>query len=474
MRPQNQIARDRLDMALRQAPPKTAVALAQALGVSVPSIHRMVRERGADVVRQGITKSAKYALRRTLRGKAAPLPIYRIDVQGRGEQMAELDLIAPQGALLDLAVMGWPTLKTHHGWWGGLPYPLYDMRPQGFLGRNFAHQIALDFAVSENPEDWSDDDIAYVLSVRGVDCVGNLIVGDAAYQQWLKWQSNLPESCNEADLPTHYAQLAERATSLGGVGSSAGGEFPKFTASRSLANSQTLHVIVKFSGVNIESDTVNAVQRWSDLLICEHLALIALAQTTDVTCANSRIVFGQGRTFLEVERFDRIGALGRSAVISLASLDAAFIGAGRGAWPDLVQRLADMQLLNTDALRKAELIAQSQTLWWYGKLIANSDMHLGNLSFMFDAETTSLHPSLQLSPVYDMLPMLYAPLAGGEVPKRSFEPPLPLPREENAWQLAYQAALNFWQLASEDARISLAFRQVCYHNLQTLVNIKPK
>lgn len=153
-----------------------------------------------------------------------------------------------------------------------------------------------------------------------------------------------------------------------------------------------------------------------------------------------------------------MGNFGRSPVISLASLDAAFIGLGRGAWPELIQRLVDLQLVETNCL------ARSQILWWYGKLIANSDMHLGNLSFTFNANTVD--QKLSLTSVYDMLPMQYAPLAGGEVPTRQFVPELPLPQAQAAWLIAHYAALHFWKLASEDTRISQSFRQICAENLR--------
>ncbi len=69
MRPNNQIARDRLDMALSRQAPSSATMLANALNVSVRTVHRMLQERSDAVVRQGTTKSTRYALRRQLRGQ---------------------------------------------------------------------------------------------------------------------------------------------------------------------------------------------------------------------------------------------------------------------------------------------------------------------------------------------------------------------------------------------------------------------
>lgn len=82
---------------------------------------------------------------------------------------------------------------------------------------------------------------------------------------------------------------------------------------------------------------------------------------------------------------------------------------------------------------------------WFGHLIANTGMHDGNLAFF---------PGLEPAPVYDMLPMGYAPQRGGEVPPRDYMPPLPLPREASAWREAAHAAVIYWQRCAEDSRIS--------------------
>jgi HipA-like protein len=453
MRPVNQQARDRLNTILSRQAPTTAASLAQALAVSVSSIHRIAHEQ-QDIVQQGITKNTKYALRRPLRGLAQPIPIYRIDALGHDHHLGNLELIAPQGALLPLENIGWPTERKHQGWWGGLPYPIYDMRPQGFLGRNLAHAISQDFAVPENPEKWSDDDIAYVLSLRGTDSPGNLIIGNTAYQRWLASKNSAQVTLKSDELTNAYPMLAQQATSYGHAGSSAGGEFPKFTTSRYLDSAKTPHVIVKFSG----ADQSTAVQRWADLLTCEHLALTTLAQYTHIQTAKSRIIQAQSRTFLEVERFDRMGEYGRLPIISLDSIANAFIGED-ASWPHLTEKLISLKLAEQNMLNDVLVI------WWFGKLIVNSDMHLGNLSFTFNMEKPS---TLQLSPVYDMLPMRYAPLSGGEVPIRNYLVSLPLPQEQPAWLTAAKAALAFWQTASQDTRISQNFRSICEENHQML------
>ena len=89
-------------------------------------------------------------------------------------------------------------------------------------------------------------------------------------------------------------------------------------------------------------------------------------------------------------------------------------------------------------------------------------MHDGNLSFKsrISAETTPL----DLTPAYDMLPMLYAPQRGVELPTVSFTPRLPMPAEREPWQDAATAAVEFWSRAADDARISAEFRTICVDN----------
>ena len=455
MRPRNQSARDRLTTVLARQAAVGATALAEQLGISIPTLHRMLQELDDRVIVTGKARRTCYGLRRPLRGEPAPLPIYEVDAAGRAELLTHLALVRPHGTCQNIAGTGWPVPEeSRDGWWAGLPYPLYDMRPQGYLGRQFARAEHRQLAVSATPEEWPDDDVLYVLSRCGSDVSGNLIVGNPAYERWQAGKVAPPTPLKARSQGSAYARMAEQAVAAGVAGSSAAGEFPKFSALRELAGSATPHVLVKFSG----ADGSPAVRRWADLLVSEHLALVCATAMPDIASAQSRIVVHAGRTFLEVERFDRHGMFGRSRLSSLATLDAGLIGDGSTDWVRLAARLEAAGLLaSDDALR-------IQSLWWFGRLIANTDMHTGNLSFRAQG-------TLALAPTYDMLPMLYAPLPGGEVPKRQFEPPLPLPPQRIAWAAACAAALKFWALASQDARISIEFRRVCAANLRHLQQV---
>lgn len=452
MRPRNDAARHALVAAMARRAGVGAAELASEVGISIPTLHRCLREIGPSVVVTGKARRTRYALRRPLRGDIADLPLYEVDATGRAELLATLVLVQPHGACMRLADAGWPVPdESRDGWWDGLPYPLHDMRPQGYLGRQLARAEHAALSVRANPDSWSDDDVAHVLSRIGHDTSGNLILGNPAFGRWQAARLSPPDAIQPRALGRAYARLADQAIGTGVLGSSAAGEFPKFPALRELAGSDTPHVLVKFSG----ADGSPAVRRWADLLVCEHLALQAAARLPGVQSARSRIVEHSGRTFLEVERFDRHGLWGRSRLSSLATLDAALLGDGSTDWVRMAHRLAELGLL-----ARAEA-SRIEHLWWFGRLIGNSDMHAGNLSFRPQG-------TLQLAPTYDMLPMRYAPLPGGEVPARDFVPPLPLPPQRPVWLAAAEAALGFWQQASMDLRISEGFRGLCRANLQAV------
>jgi len=438
--------------ALRRAPRIGGADLCRALkGVDRSTLARLVAQSEQEIIRRGGSRRTRYALRRALRGSLQSIPLYRIDQQGAGHVVGDVDLTYPEGSALTFhAPFPWPldADEMKDGWFDGLPYPILDMRPQGFLGRHFAHRNWRMLEVPENVNDWSDDDIVHALSRFGHDQSGDLILGDQAYQVHLDhrqhWESRL---IAQRHVKAQYAQRALAALSQGDAGSSAAGEFPKFTAMREL-HGAPVAVIVKFSG----ADDSPAVRRWSDLLICEHLALQTL-DVLDVPAAASEIYQHQGRTFFEVVRFDRCGAHGRLPLCSLAILNGALLGQSGASWPALAQALAREKWLDTGS------VACIARLWWFGKLIANTDMHEGNLSFQ---------PGLHVAPAYDMLPMQYAPLRGGELPMVDFVPPLPLPGESLAWQQAAAAALQFWRRCAGDARISVGFRTTCAANAERI------
>lgn len=445
---------------LRANPRAGSAVLCRLLGgINRSTLARALQGLGDKVVSCGGSRRIRHALRRALRGSEIGLPLYRIDAAGEGHELGHLDLTYPAGSALRLSArFPWPLdADMADGWFEGLPYPLADMRPQGFIGRNFARHHALDLGVADNPDHWSEDDILHVLSLWGHDQPGDLILGEAAYRRFLdSRRQGTADFLGDEGIADAYPALAAAALAHGVAASSAAGEFPKFTVGRRW-DDQPGHAIVKFSG----ADGSAAVRRWSDLLVCEHLALEALRELLGVAAAQSTIHRFAGRSFLEVRRFDRHGACGRSPVCTLGSIDAALLGQGPTAWPRAALALQQAGWLGAADVEKVAL------LWWFGKLIANSDMHEGNLAFFPDRDAVR-GAGLVLAPAYDMLPMHYAPLRGGELPERAFVPDLPLPAEAAQWRTAADAAARYWHRCAGDARIGADFRRICAGNADLL------
>jgi serine/threonine protein kinase HipA of HipAB toxin-antitoxin module len=201
------------------------------------------------------------------------------------------------------------------------------------------------------------------------------------------------------------------------------------------------HVLVKFSPDAASADA----QRWRDLLHAEHEALSLLAGLGLPAAATAAYSLGQ-RIFLESRRFDRRGARGRVPALSLAALDAEYVGEGYG-WTRVSRRLHDDGLLDNASL---ERIAWLES---FGAWIGNTDMHLGNVSL---APTDN---GFSLLPVYDMVPMAFAPVRG-ELPAVQLPPPIRTANNEAVWAAAGHAASTLWLRLADDARLSDSFRGI--------------
>src|SRR5690606_11691476 len=143
----------------------------------------------------------------------------------------------------------------------------------------------------------------------------------------------------------------------------------------------------------------------------EHLAHGYL-NARGVGAVHSRLFRFEGRMFLEVDRFDRAGVPGRRGVVSMQAL-AMHDADAPHAWSQAAGRLAAAGMLPRNDARQVRLIEA------FGGLIANTDRGADNLS-LFDHHDGSF----ALAPVYDMLPMQFAP-CGGQMPPDDFKPPRP-------------------------------------------------
>jgi len=416
--------------------PRSGAELTGALGVSQPTISRALRELEPHrVLRTGSTKGARYALRRTIGAVGSRWPVYRIDEEGTPHELGTLNAIERDGYF----TTGGPE-RIRGFFEHDIPYFLQDARPEGFLGR----AIPAAFPELDLPlrvADWTDEHFLSYLTQRAADSPGNLIVGAESLDRYLSArQGPVIVPANRRD--TEYPKMATAAMSGAPPGSSAHGEHPKFTACLTDEAGYS-HVIVKFSPPR----ATPTGQRWADLLIAEHLAHRVLEEHGIAACQSSLLEHAD-RLFLECVRFDRIGRNGRSGVVSLFALDTARYG-NLDTWSASAQRLAD------DSALSAEDAARIRFLDAFGALIANTDRHFGNIS-LFDRH----EGVFKLAPVYDMLPMLFAPQDGQSVP-RQFAPGPPTAASLSVWERARDCADTYWDGLSQEPRLSAEFRQLC-------------
>ncbi len=413
----------------------SSAELQDLLGVSQPTISRALAPliQSGQVQKVGAARSQRYVLPRTVAGVGREVLVLRVNAQGEPAPFARM-LPLEGGAFWVDEVDG---VSARHG---RLPWFLDDMRPQGFMGRTFAHAHP-ELQLGSDPRHWSEDDVLRALTLFGDDLPGNLIMGEAAFQRF----HSLPGRASRVDSADDYPGLAEQAMQGTHPGSSAGGEQPKFCtvcAGRP--------VLVKFS----PAGSAPADQRTRDLLVCEHLALQTLAQA-GIAAARTRLFSAAGRVFLESERFDRTvqgGQIGRIGMVSLQVYDAEYVGE-MDNWAATANRMVARGLLSAADARSLRLLEA------YGLLIANTDRHYGNISLLLKDDDWAL------SPTYDMLPMLYAPVAG-ELVARDFARQALQPSAATLpeWDQARALAATFWQAVARDERVSAGFRAIAAEN----------
>ncbi|MDO9437545.1 type II toxin-antitoxin system HipA family toxin YjjJ [Hydrogenophaga sp.] len=410
----------------------TSAELQARLGVSQPTVSRALAPllRAGQVLKVGAARAQRYLLPRQIEGVGSDVPLMRVDAQGKASAFGRM-VPLPGGRFWVDEADGVSELHD------ALPWFLQDMRPQGFMGRAFV-QAHPELRLPGDLRHWSDDDVLKALVQRGDDLPGNLIIGQPAFERF----HSLQQRQSRVTKPERdYPALAEQAMQGTLPGSSAGGEQPKFCTT---LNGHA--VIVKFS----PAGDAPTDQRWRDLLVCEHLALQTLAQA-GLPAAETRIVIAQGRVFMEAQRFDRT-AQGRIGMVSLLVYDAQYVGQ-MDDWAATSQRMAARRLLTEDDA------AHLQLLDAFGALIANTDRHYGNISLLLEDD------DWRLSPTYDMLPMLYAPL-NGELVARDFSarPLHPTAHTLAHWPQACELAMRFWTSAAQDERISVSFKETAKKN----------
>jgi hypothetical protein len=422
-------ARDLL-MELALAGVAQPAPLRAALRVSPATFARLVADAGEEVYRFGKTRSLRYARTRSIESVGRHVPAFRVSETGAPTPAGTLHLLWGSR-------VAWEDPRGAVRVYEGLPPALVDMAPQGYLGRGFPQRFP-EMRLPQRINDWTDDHRVIALARRGEDCVGNLVIGSESLERFLR------RTQVEVDQGQYPAMARASAGEL--VGSSAGGERPKFGAFRG-----GRHVLVKFQPL----DGDGAARRWRDLLWCEWKALETVA-SAGRPAARASLLEVDGWSFLEVERFDRVGQRGRRAVLSLAALNNEYLG-GPSTWTDAAPGLRQppLQLPREDA----------DCLRWldvFGQLIGNSDRHFGNVGF-FELDDGTI----RLAPAYDMLPMNLAP--SGEV----VSPRVPDPDPANAgtldvWPDAARWAVRYWGEVEKNGELETDVRDYARRSLSAV------
>ena len=303
-----------------------------------------------------------------------------------------------------------------------IPWWLLDRLPQGFSGRAYARHILNHHPeYPPDPRNWSDEIVLAALSMYPIDAIGHFLVGEKDLDRYQTKGLGYP-TVLMSELPT----LAEQSRMI--CHTLISGEQPKFCCDLELRGS----CIVKFS----------EEQRQADLLIAEHVALSVL-NSAGIPASCSVLTRAGNYQFLVNNRFDCIGHLGRRGIVSLKSLDMEFVGSRDQRWHIIAKKLAEQNIIAESELHTI------QKLFCFGRLIANSDMHSGNLSFFCDAGMPFV-----LTPVYDMLPMAYTDIDKQQAVVITMDTDLP----DCVWHEAWLLALRFWNMLGEQADLSDAFR----------------
>ncbi len=427
---------------LSHRPLALASELTDRLGISQPTFSRLCTAIPGSLLTVGRTRNRRYSARRSIEDLGDRIPLYQIDADGKARRVAMLHPVLPERAFYVEGLSD----EFRSGLHDDLPYFLHDLRPSGFLGRAVP-VLHPELHAPSDVRNWSGTQVVRYLGRFGWNLSGNLIVGDEAYELYVRRAGDAPDAVDTGRRARTYPERAQSALSTT-PGSSAGGEQPKFLATLVPGLKQ---VIVKFSAPT--GDRLG--RRQADLLVSEHVAHEVLREH-EIEAARSSILLADARMFLEVERFDRTPRGGRSGLLSLLSLDLQYVGSAR-TWTESAARLASLGVIERNALRNIAWLEL------FGRLIGNSDMHGANLSFFARGERV-----LGLAPVYDMHPASYAGQSGN-IGDAALDLPSPRLSEALVWDGASQAALQFWKHVAVHRMISKGFRSIAIKNRERVL-----
>jgi hypothetical protein len=406
---------------LTESEPLSAQQLAGHAQMSQPTVSRTIAALGDRVVRIGAARSTRYALKKDILGKPATH-----ELLWNGADTADGNMTYRFGRVTYLHNDWLHVQSGKHEWLtqGRLPWFLTPLQPKGFLGRALAKTRP---DLPSDPEKWSLAQVLHTAVTYIHDPIGAFFVNALQTSNW-----SAPLSTKE--LREHLDVLAWRVEQEQGtvVGSSAGGEQPKFTISQPDGHK----AIVKFTPPRTADSKAIISERWRALLMLEHLALQVLS-SHDVLTAQTELIHTERRTYLKAARFDRGKEFrGMRHVVALEAIHDEFAGEDWHTWTQTCEALVRKGLLHRDQLLT---VARIQA---FGRYIKNDDMHPGNLSFFVD---DVIKPHIELAPVYDMLPMMWRPAYMSNSPVSEINVPAAYVAE---YGQAREWAIEFWEQAA--------------------------
>src|SRR5208283_2535622 len=133
----------RLTLLLQTHGAMASRAITDELNISPATLSRIVANLGSSIERIGAARNTRYALRRPVRNLGSEWPVYRISGEGRPRSWGTLRAVHNGFRLLPSGnAPKWMEREYADGLFQGLPFFLQDLRPQGYLGRAIAREVA--------------------------------------------------------------------------------------------------------------------------------------------------------------------------------------------------------------------------------------------------------------------------------------------------------------------------------------------
>jgi hypothetical protein len=433
--------------------PLSATEAAFRLGVDPATVKRQAKAAGSAVLALGRGKATRYAAAANSLTGVVQLPLHWIDEAGRAHEFATLSHVAPDhthvyGHAQSDAPRNTSGLGVNAIARGDYPWFLTPLKLRGYLGRAARFRLgAIVQSWDTHPERWTLAQQLFASQSSVLDHAGAILMGDDSLATWQRSLAQTPFADDEATLATVYDQLAHDAMSGRVAGSSADGEQPKFSTRVVDAKGNVREVLVKFSPPR----GTPFGERWNDLLHTEAIAADVL-HDNGFAVPRTRILRSKKRTYFESARIDRIGERGRRHLLPLHAVHAAFNTGAQQHWANSIAQLAAQKRIAYDA------VATTQTLYAFGQLIGNTDMHFGNLSVIAESPQGIAKGRFTLAPCYDMLPMRFAPNAHSDLDYTPFATELSAALPESVKKIARAMASEFWRRIASTPMCSDAWR----------------